>query len=120
MRVCSSAFRRVVRSTQNRLKAELQTRMPYTDLQTNLKVAATRSFAFITKNHRQARYKTMTRHALLFASFVLACTFHTPAQQRAKPAASAKKQPCAKAVTQAEMNQCAYDEYQKADAELNK
>ena len=37
-----------------------------------------------------------------------------------KPAAQTKKQPCADAQNQQEMNRCAAEEYKKADAELNR
>ena len=62
----------------------------------------------------------MTRLALLFLALALPLSIQTQAQQRAKPAAPAKKQPCADAQTQSAMNQCAIDEYKKADAELNR
>lgn len=62
----------------------------------------------------------MTHLAFLFLALAASLAFQTPAQQRAKPAAQTKKQPCADAQSQNEMNQCAFEEYKKADAELNR
>ena len=62
----------------------------------------------------------MSRLAFLFLAFVLVGSLNTQAQRRAKPAAPAKKEACAEPQTQSEMNQCAIDEFKKADAELNK
>jgi uncharacterized protein YecT (DUF1311 family) len=61
----------------------------------------------------------MIRFAFLFLALALICAFQTQAQNRSTSAAQAKKQPCANAQTQSEMNQCAIDEFRKADAELN-
>jgi uncharacterized protein YecT (DUF1311 family) len=62
----------------------------------------------------------MTRLSFLFLACVLLCAFQARAQQRAKSAAQAKQQPCAHAQTQSAINQCAMEEFKKADAELNK
>jgi uncharacterized protein YecT (DUF1311 family) len=63
----------------------------------------------------------MLRFAILLVVLSCGSLFNAAAQKpAAKPAAQAKKQPCADAQTQSEMNQCAYEEYKKADAELNK
>src|SRR3989442_247103 len=64
--------------------------------------------------------KVMTRLTFLFLAFTLLCVFQAQAQNRSKPAAQAKQQPCANAQTQSAMNQCAMEEFKKADAELNK
>ena len=62
----------------------------------------------------------MTRLTFLFLALALLCAFQAQAQQRAKPAAQAKQQPCANPQTQSAMNQCAMEEFKKADAEMNK
>src|SRR5262245_24058654 len=62
----------------------------------------------------------MTRLSCLFLAFALVGSLGTQAQKRAKPAAPAKNPSCANAQAQSEMNQCAYDDFQKADAELNR
>jgi uncharacterized protein YecT (DUF1311 family) len=62
----------------------------------------------------------MTRLTFLFLALALLCAFQAQARQRAKPAAQAKPQSCANPQTQSEMNQCAIDEFNKADAEMNK
>jgi uncharacterized protein YecT (DUF1311 family) len=62
----------------------------------------------------------MMRLAFLFLALALLCISQTQAQQRAKPATQAKPQPCANPQTQSAMNQCAMEEFKKADAEMNK
>ena len=61
----------------------------------------------------------MTHLAVLFLALAASLALQTQTPQRAKPAAQTQKQPCADARSQSEMNQCAFDEYKKADAELN-
>jgi uncharacterized protein YecT (DUF1311 family) len=58
----------------------------------------------------------MTRLVILVIALIGSGSFDTAAQ---KPAAQ-RKQPCADAQNQQEMNRCAAEEYKKADAELNK
>jgi uncharacterized protein YecT (DUF1311 family) len=65
--------------------------------------------------------KTTVFFFLVLCAFVVLSGSAAAAQkQPAKKPSAQKKQPCANAVTQAEMNRCAFDEYQKADAELNR
>lgn len=62
----------------------------------------------------------MIRSVLFSASLCALLCVGGAAGLAQKPAAPAKKQPCADAQNQQEMNRCAADEYKKADAELNR
>ena len=64
--------------------------------------------------------KTLFPYPLIYTVAAILCLPAVGVLAQKRSAMQSKPQSCANAMTQLEMNQCASDEYKKADAELNK